>query len=244
MGTLATNLSSYYRCEEASGNLLDAHGSNTGTQIGTNGSRTGKIANGRDFIPADPDNYFQIAHAANLLVSGDVDFTISVWVNFDGLATNGAVWIKTDGVDGEFYLFYNQATGQLRFLTWAAAGFGTVSTVSSAVTITTGVWYHLLAWRDATANTINLSVNGETPVSAASASIFAGDDVMLIGGSPFNEAVDGIIDEGAFFKRVLTPSERSYLYNGGTGRSYAEVAASNVGGGAANKLSLSLGLSI
>jgi len=34
---------------------------------------------------------------------------------------------------------------------------------------------------------------------------------------------DGLIEEVAFYKRVLTAAERTWLYNSGAGRAYAEV---------------------
>src|SRR5262245_58597574 len=77
--SLLDSLVSYWKLDEASGNALDAHGSNNLTEGGTGGvgTATGKINGGRDFESADSD-IFTLADNADLS-TGEIDFSFSLW---------------------------------------------------------------------------------------------------------------------------------------------------------------------
>src|SRR5690606_38146388 len=112
---LTDDLISYWKLDEASGNAVDAHGSNTLTETsGTIDAATGKINGGRDFEAIDTE-YFTCADNAGLS-AGDVDFTIAGWVNLESSAF-GAIASKHNGTTaaGSEWTLVHQTTPAARF---------------------------------------------------------------------------------------------------------------------------------
>jgi len=111
----------------------------------------------------------------------------------------------------------------------AAGGAICTTSANNLGAVSTGVWYFINAWHEAAANTCSIQVNDGAPNSANET---AGENVadtaanLRIGAQDTTEAsfFDGLIDEAAFYKRVLTAAERTWLYNSGAGRAYAEVS--------------------
>ena len=92
--SLLTNLISYWKLDEASGDALDAHGANPLTQTGSVGTAAGKVGTARDFS-ALTGAYF--SHADNVdLSTGDIDFTIACWVQA-GVTPPGYAYIASKG---------------------------------------------------------------------------------------------------------------------------------------------------
>lgn len=209
--------------DEASGNALDAHGSNGLTDNNTVGSATGKINNARDF-EADNAEYFSRADNADLS-TGDIDFTIACWINFESKGATRPIVQKASGTEVEYALWYSTADDRIRF--WVSADgtdwHGTLSD-SNLGSPSTATWYFVIAWHDASANTINLKINnGTTSSTSYSSGVFNGGAPFNIGfngsgGSP--AYFDGLIDEVGFWKRVLTSDEMTSLYNSGNGLAY------------------------
>jgi hypothetical protein len=82
----------------------------------------------------------------------------------------------------------------------------------------------LFAWHDPVLDRLYLQVDDATPNFAtwAGGTINNGVGAMNIGRFPFSNGLrwDGMLDEVSFWKRVLTPEERAWLYNAGAGRSW------------------------
>jgi concanavalin A-like lectin/glucanase superfamily protein len=233
---LIDNLISYWKLDEASGDALDAHGTNDLTETsGTIASATGKIGNARDFESADTE-YFEIADNADLS-TGDIDFTIAAWVNLESL-TNGTIASKyeTVGNQREYLFFYNandHVTNNRFSFAVSSDGTGAALVTIDANNFgapSTGTWYHVVAWHDSVSNQIGISVNAGTPDTAShSAGVFNSTTpfrlgAIFAGGGQFYQ-LDGLLDEVGFWKRVLTSQERTDLYNGGSGLSYDDFDA-------------------
>ncbi len=89
-----------------------------------------------------------------------------------------------------------------------------------------GRWYTVTAWHNAAANTLNIQLDNGT-VQSVSYSGGALDTAQPMSVGAFANGVyvlDGRIDELALYKRVLTATERTWLYNAGRGRTYADAA--------------------
>ena len=91
---------------------------------------------------------------------------------------------------------------------------------SQAIAINT--WYFYVAWHDANANTINLSINNNTPATTAySSGVHDGDAPFFLG---LNEEgityLNGRLDSVSIWKRLLTANEKTQLYNAGSGLDY------------------------
>jgi RHS repeat-associated protein len=130
----------------------------------------------------------------------------------------------------EYRLFHNPSDPKLTLLVGNGSASGSVA---SQETIVTGRWHTIMARHNAANNTINIQVNNGS-VSSASYSGGAMDITypLSIGAhSNGTFGLDGLIDDVALYKRVLTSAERSRLYNNGMGRSYTDLFASSTPSG-------------
>lgn len=231
---LSDNLVAYYSLEEASGNAIDAHGSNDLTETsGTIASATGKVGNCRDCEAGDTA-YFTIADNADVS-TGDISYTLCCWAKFETVVN--AMRIISKGNTAvtvlEHSLWYRSGSGSLVFDIYDGSSGLNGRAVANIGAPAADTWYFIVCRHNATANTIRISVN-DSDVSAATTG--AGVDTA----SPFNigslEATagtffDGLIDEVGFWKRELSDAEVTDLYNSGNGRDYAYIV-----GGAATPL--------
>ena len=217
--SLLDNLISYWKLDEASGNAIDSHGTNTLTDENTVGTAAGKISNARDFEANNAERFFIASNAS--LQTGDIDFTFSFWMNPETVG-NFAVMVNKSGAaaaDRE-YAVYNSFANQLNFFIYDPAG--NIVNVNSGVSLIVGTWFHVLVWHDSVANQIAISVNNATPVTLSHSTGVRTNNFEFQLGARKDQGFfyDGLIDECGFWKRVLTPAERTALYNGGNGLSY------------------------
>ena len=220
---LTDSLVSYWKLDEASGNALDAHGTNDLTDHNTVTSIAGKINNGRHFAAASSEYFSHTTNAS--LETGDIDFTLSAWAYLDSFDGNRMIISKfTAPPDFEWRVFLQPFGADNARFTVSNTGSGSDGNVTNASgTITTGQWYFVVAWHDSVANTINIQVNDGTvgSTSWSSGVLAAGASDLEIGSDQTGgELMDGIIDEVGFWKRVLTSGERTQLYNSGAGLAY------------------------
>jgi hypothetical protein len=221
--SLLTSLIAAWELNEASGDALDSHGSNTLTETsGTIGSSGGW----RDFEATDTE-HFTRADSVDLS-TGDIDFTISVEVTPESTSAMDFVskWITT-GDQREFRLGYAVSVAD-RFQgfvssTGASGGVVTV-TASNFGPASIGVPYVVIFWHDSVNNELGIEVNAVKNVVAHSAGVFDSTSAFQLGwiGVGTTTYYDGLMRRARFWKRVLTPSERLQLYNGGSGWPYAD----------------------
>lgn len=221
-----TGLVSWWSLDETSGTRNDSHGTNHLADSNTVLYGTGKISNAADF-EATNSEYLSIADNASLRM-GDIDFTVCAWIKAESTAASGIVLSKYDygATQREFQLEVTSGA----YAQFIVSNNGTAITFLQWATfpISTGTWYFMVAWHDATANTINIQVNNGTALSTAhTTGVLNGTSSFAIG-SRFNSGTpisffDGLVDEVSVWKRVLTADERTWLYNSGNGRAYSEL---------------------
>ncbi len=195
------------------------------------GTTTGKVGTAGTFT--NPQYLFH-ADDANLS-TGDIDFTIAAWVWLTSKPAYSSIAgkVASDGSTIEYALIYRSSADQFEFdfnaSNQKSATFGSTAT---------GTWYWVCGWHDATANTVNITVNnGAVDSSADSGGVdrpsgFAVGRLGDYSGDP-NAQWDGQLNQVAMWKRVLTSGERISLYNSGLGLAFASW-----GGGAAARLPL------
>jgi hypothetical protein len=141
--------------------------------------------------------------------SGGVDAGASINWHIAG-------WFKLDDADSqrrlidkqsEYYIILNCEEGLLQI----AGGLEVAQSYDTN-------WHFLQAWYDVGAGTINAQMDDGSVQSAAATFIPSGSSDFIVGGDVGN--FNGLIDELGIWKRVLTPSERSTLYNSGNGLTY------------------------
>lgn len=125
----------------------------------------------RQFYSADKTS---LQHTdSTFFQTGDIPLYWCGWVYFNNIAPAGSVRTiaskndySTNGKK-QWELYYYTASGKMEL---AVSGDGTTWTTAgavSAVTIAVNTWYFVQWWHDPTANMISISVNMETPVTAA-----------------------------------------------------------------------------
>jgi hypothetical protein len=228
------NLVAYWPLDEASGNAIDAHTNSidlteTGGTI-AQGTGPGGVGNSRDFEAADTE-YFNIADHTDLSM-GDIDFEIAGWFNFE---TNGSfvgLVGKITG-DSEYGLQYQNGGAFLKWNIRNAAndGWGALDMTTQGA-LSTGTWYFITVGHDSVNNLLFGTVNAGTPETGAwSQGARDGTAAFRIGDQSDSGPFDGLIAKVGVWKKVLTTGERTWLYNSGNGRSYAEIVAEAGGGG-------------
>lgn len=199
---LTTNLISYWKLDESSGDASDSKGANTLFNQGTTSFTTGKINNGIT-NNGTSGKYFKTTDINTCDISGD--FSISFW--YKSAATPGAtqgLFLKND-----ILRVYYQSGPKL---TVKAGNYKDYST-----TLTSGTWYHLVITVSGTTQTLykNASSVGTGTASART----NGDQPFQVGID--NDGVfNGVIDEVGFWTRALSSGEVTTLYNSGSGIQY------------------------
>lgn len=208
--SLRVGLVSYWKLDEASGTRNDSVGANHLTDNNTVTQGAGKVGNAGQFTSANLENLSRASNAS-LLVSG-VDFTVAGWFWFDttGLATlgnKGASWTifaRTTRID---YRVFD-------------AGF---FTAQKNFTQAANTWYFILVEYNIATKTASVDINQSgTPGTVVTTNQVVDDAVSFAlgldqGGFGY---LNGRADEIGFWKRLLTPTEKAHLYNGGNGRTY------------------------
>jgi hypothetical protein len=218
---LNIGLVAYYKLEEASGIRYDAKGNNHLSATNTPGSAAGKIGNALSTVAAS-SQYLSIASNSNFAMSS-TDFTVACWVYLNSKpAVEGICGKYGASPNEEYWVSYESAADRFKFkvskdgttgnrITIQADNFGSPSTAT---------WYFIVCWFDSAAGLINISINNGTPNSAACATAFAATNNFNIGQEGAGSYFDGRIDSLGVWKRVLTATEKTNLYNGGTGLDY------------------------
>lgn len=218
---LLTNLISYWSLEEASGTRNDAHGTNHLTDNNSVTQTTGKVGNAAQFVRANSESLSRTSNAS--LQAGDIDLTMACWVylasnsEFQGIAGKWAV-----SPNKEYMLNYTGLVYQ-----FGVSSDGAAQTTRDATSFgkpLTETWHYVVAWHDATENTINIQVdNGAIDSTSYSSGITTTATTFYLGQLALGYHFGGLIDEVGLWKRVLTSDERTWLYNSGNGRSYADI---------------------
>ncbi len=212
---LLTSLVAHWRLEESSGTRFDAHSGNHLTDNNTVGQAAGKLGNAASFI-ATNDESLSVADNASVSM-GDFDFTIAGWVYFTTTDFTGVVGKWSAGTL-EYLVYFDGAN--LRF--YVSANGSTNVNIANSQGISASTWYFFVAWHDSVANTINLSVNNNTPALLShSGGVFDGSSPLYLGHNHEGTTwLNGRLDSVSIWKRVLSAGERTQLYNSGTGLDY------------------------
>jgi hypothetical protein len=232
---LSTNLTAHWSLEEASGSRADDTASaQTLTDNNTVTQAAGIIGNAAQFTAANVE-YLSRADNASLS-TGDIDFAVAGWMYLDTLV-NMVLAAKYEilGNQREYLLFYNHNdhVTNARF-SFSVSNNGTALTTLDATNFgapTTATWYFVVAWHDSVNNVIGISINaGTANTTAHTTGVFDSTATFAIG-TLYNNAsrvypMNGRIDQVAFWKgHIPDATERTWLYNAGAGRTYAEIAA-------------------
>ena len=228
---LTTNLVSYWKLDESSGNAADSVGGNTLTNNGTVTYSAGKINNAADFDGST--DYLSKTDNAALSITNNL--SISCWINQGaGRITNDIIVAKSMAANLGYELRIRNSAGADWAPTTYISQTGDNVTEDQWYTATgyinsTGTWYHIVTtYASGTCLIyVNASSIGLTN-SGGTTSIFDNTTAFTVGAraDPL-EYFHGSIDEVGIWNRVLSAAEVTTLYNGGAGNQYpfGEAAA-------------------
>jgi hypothetical protein len=218
---LGSGLVAFWKLDEVAGVRLDAVGGNSLTDNNTVTQSPGKLGAAAQFTAANSE-YLSIADNAALSV-GNIEFTVCAWVYLDsktGARTVCAKRVSAAG-GGEFSLVYDSASDRFLFSIFDSTTGVNTATANTFGSPSTGTWYFLCGKVEAGA--VKISVNaGAFDSAAKTVTIPDSAAAVLIGAQQSTPAffMDGRVDGVGLWKRALTSSEVTELYNGGAGKEY------------------------
>ena len=225
---LSASLVSYWELDEASGTRIDSNDLNKNhlTDNNTVGQAVGKVGNAAQFNSLSSRSLTRASNAS--LQTGDIDQTICAWVYLDSKpATTMRIAGKTDNTTGAGYAIDWQNTAdRFSFRMWQAGGGASLNAIAShfgAPALST--WYFVVARFDSVSGNGIITVNDGTKSATAKSASPGSDTVAFAIGANGDGTsfFDGRIDQVGLWKRYLTDTEVTFLYNNGAGRTYAEV---------------------
>lgn len=223
---ITDSLRGYWKLNEGAGVpiLTDLSGnSETLTNNGTtpSGAGQGYFDRAAD-LEAGSSQYFSRADSAGLSM-GATDFSVTAWVNLESKPANfmGIVSKDDASTQREFQIGWRNDTD--RFYAFVANNLGGATTILRSATTfgapSLATWYFLCAKWDSVAHTLSISVNNGAFDSTTNAGVTVADGTQAfeIGRTNASLHFDGLIAQVAVWKRVLTASEVTALYNSGNG---------------------------
>lgn len=228
--TLKTGLISFWEFENTSWTDAVTATGNDLTGSGTPTTTPAVVGNGVHLVAASSQFLF---HASNSsLQVGGQDWSISAWVNLNSfLALNEIISKKGAFGNREYALITDFDTSNKFVATVLTNSGGTLNSLVASTfgTISTGTKYFVVMTYNNATNTLAISVNGGAfdtmvvslpPIASSTAQFRIGtnDDSS---GNGFTDA--NYVDQVGFWKKVLTGTEVTQLYNGGNGLSYAAM---------------------
>lgn len=202
-----------------------------GEDAKTNGARQLTAANSEGLQAAD----------TGVFAPGDADFTVAYWVRFDSLSGDQTTISCGGDSTSRAGVWHDMpTTGRMAFRftdgSGAAVILGTLG-VSDALVVDT--WYLIVATHDRDGNAVayvNNAAKVTMDISSQQAAFAAVYRTLFVGTHASSRYVDGRMSRIAFWTRLLTADELTWLYNSGSGRVYAQYGED--GDGAAMKTNL------
>ncbi len=183
-------------------------------------------ANGESFYCADNAD----------ISGGNTDFSVACWVRLDSRSATRYIFAKWTGVPAtsEYCIYFNPTSPDV--FTWQVSDGSSTQSVSASLggQAVIGDWYFLRAYHDAANNLIGLSVNAgsdnqavwSTGVGDTTTSLFVGQSGLA------TSYWDGAIGSLGIWRRKLSTSETTALYNQGRRLIYGDLTSglkSNLG---------------
>jgi RHS repeat-associated protein/uncharacterized repeat protein (TIGR01451 family) len=215
-GVSPTGLVSWWSLDETGGVREDSHGTNDLTDNNTVGSTAGKQSNAANFVAANSES-LSIPDNPSLSLNG-TNFTIAGWVKFSTLGTAQSFISKLG--PGAEYQVYKSVNDKIVLMVFSSSGTSTA--VASTETVTANTWYFVVAQYDGTSLKLSLNAGNFASIPHSSG-VADGTNLFRLGAHGSGAYTNGMLDEVAVYKRILTQSEITWLYNNGNGRSYSEI---------------------
>lgn len=160
--------------------------------------------------------------------TGDIDFTIEIWVRLDTILSDQGIVGKWGGSLKEYLIEYDATADRFKFhIGDGTTGISASVSANSIGNPAVNTWYQIIAWHDATADEISIQVS----LSNATTTAYAGGatDTAAALNVGRNEAdseyFDGQASNFRLWKKILSASDKSTLWNDGCTRNHANITA-------------------
>lgn len=209
-----TNLLGYWKCDDSSGSMVDAHASYDGDANGTpTYSQTGIINDSIYFSGNDSFDTYGFSSTTQ-------DYTFQFWCKSSYTAVAFGDYL-IDIESGRLNMKLCSGTGgdaknQIGYYDGSHSNLATNP-------CTDGAWHHLVFTFDSGSTTGSLYIDGAAPVTDDYSVLNLGGAIAIGSAYPGTPAflIEADLDEIAIWDRVLTSDEiRTDLYNGGSGLAY------------------------
>jgi hypothetical protein len=213
---LTNSLEEYYKFDEASGQAVNSifPGTNNSSSVTANYGAAGKINNAFSFNGTT--SIVSFADNANWTINTTDNLSISMWIYLTADVTaNGYACLWGNQTGPEFYLIFVSA-GNYKIGWWA----GNTESKTNSMTFSLNTWYHIILTKNGTA--VNFYRNGTNVGSATAVDNNINPTGVYVGSNTHTtpESFNGRIDEVGIWKRALTATEVTSLYNSGNGLAY------------------------
>lgn len=223
-GEYLDQLVGWWALDEASGNALDSH---TGGLTLTDNNSVGAAESGRDF-EASSSQFFNRASGAEFQC-GNIAYTFAFWIKPESFPNFGDTTHLSHAKNDYSFVDYQFIGDGPQLRVYNSPGGGIQKTATPSGFMSAGTLYFIAGGLDAVDGNVWVSRNAGTRGTTALAGM-----VPVTAAGQFNLGryaagesfyTDGIIKALGFWKRALTDDELTWLYNGGTPRTYAAAAA-------------------
>jgi hypothetical protein len=218
---LLNSLQAYYEFDESSGTALDSHSNAlhlTDNNSDFTSSSTAKIGTSR-VAPDSSNNLTRLENTnSSAFNPGSSQYTFALWFRPSVVdASYRPILAKrTDPNDKCYLLNYSNANAR-----WATSDDGVnFATTQREDIFAVSTWYFITVGWDGTNQWFSLN-NGNKESSAIGAT-FAGTANFRLSNNNGFEVAAGNYDLLGYWKKTLSATELSFLYNSGAGRSYSE----------------------
>lgn len=222
------DLISFWELEEGSGQTrVDQMGNNNLAETSPAPNATAIVGNGADLLG---EYLFKASPTLQ-----DDSFTVGGWCRPDNNAQLSAIishfndtgnqrsWVLF-GINNELSIPAGERN-RFRFSLSSTGSDDFSKSAEDMSAISNGQFYFVVGWYDGSDNSVNIQVdNGAVNTnSSGPSSLHASTHRLELGNIEPFQILDGVIDQVFYYNRVLTQAERTFLYNDGNGRSFAEL---------------------
>jgi len=232
--SLSTNLISYWKLDESSGNASDSVGSESLTNTNTVSYDAGKINNGADFGSTNSNKWLNSSVEPG---AGTGAITMSGWINVTTAPASGSLGTAFSHANnnggsaiGDALDYWN-VSGTLK-LRYNRPQYGLQDNLLDyTVTLSTGTWYFVVITYDGSNQ--RLYVNGvlqagpQAQSGVGTASNTSGVGLGQDRQDGANHWFSGHVDEVGLWTRALSQAEITQLYNAGVGCQYSFAACTS-----------------
>ncbi len=210
--SLEVDLIAFYNFEEASGDLIDAHGlyNKDGTNAGADYQQDGILGFGWGFVD---DNTDSVDLGNNWEFADEI--SISVWIDLNTNADNMDIVSKYPSAD---FTFYTEADDDISWVPFISGAKTAKYAYGSA--LEDAGWIHIVGVYNS--SHVVIYVNGIQRQSVAATGNLDVTATHMNLGRRLDSSnwFDGQMDELGIWNRTITPDEVTALYNDGTGITY------------------------